>query len=283
MSAPFETHRFAGPARELSIDVFQPAASELRTAIVILHGGGLRGGSREAVHGRAAELASLGFVACAAEYRLLGEAAWPAPLDDVRSAIGWVRENADSLGIAPDRIVAQGQSAGGYLALLAAANGPLAAVVAFYPTIGLYPEPPPAQMPDGPPHIEQAPDGTIPSWRVLGDDVDGEHISDASPIRQIDGSFPPTILFHGAADTLVRSFSTVIFYDRLTALGVPVDLHLYAHAVHEFDLTPEMCAVTSAETASFIRRYVVDPEGARAADAAANPFAPGGAFERGRG
>jgi acetyl esterase/lipase len=270
--AEFRTVTYAGPARELAIDIFEPEDSTARTAIVILHGGGLRMGARTAVHNRAAALAERGFVACAAEYRLLGEAPWPAPLDDALAALEWVRSNADSLGIDPGRVVVQGQSAGGYIALLVGARAHPQAVVAYYASIGLHPEPTPTNTAAGLAPIEQAPDGTIPSYRVLGDDLAGEHISDASPIRQIDGDFPPTLLFHGGADWMVRPFSTVIFYDRLTALGVPTDLHLLAGQSHEFDLAPSMLEVTTETTAAFVRRYVSDPGGAAEEAATFNPM-----------
>jgi acetyl esterase/lipase len=270
--ADFRTVTYAGPARELAIDIFEPEASTSRTAIVIFHGGGLRAGARAAVHNRAAALAEHGFVACAAEYRLLSEAPWPAPLDDALAAFEWVRSHGDELAIDPKRVVVQGQSAGGYLALLLGARLHPAAVVAYYASIGLYPEPAPAEAGSGPSPIEQAPDGTIPSYRVLGDDLDGEHISDVSPIRQIDGDSPPTLLFHGGSDWMLRPFSSVIFYDRLVALGVPVELHLLAGQSHEFDLLPSMLEVTTAATAAFVRRYVSDIAGAAEEAQTHNPM-----------
>ena len=111
---------------------------------------------------RSAELVGHGFTAVAVEYRLTGEAPWPAQLHDVKRAIRHVRANANALGVDPDRIVLQGHSAGAHLALLAAgtaddpawdppgseygtgAGAPgdevscaVAAVVAFYPPTDL--------------------------------------------------------------------------------------------------------------------------------------------------
>jgi len=57
-------------------------------------------------------------VGVACEYRLSGEAAWPAQIHDVKAAVRWMRANADRLGIDPDKICVTGNSAGAHLALM---------------------------------------------------------------------------------------------------------------------------------------------------------------------
>ena len=59
----------------------------------------------------------------AIDYRLSGEARFPAPLEDVRAAIGWVGEHAAGYGLDTGRVFLWGDSAGGHLALLAALTG----------------------------------------------------------------------------------------------------------------------------------------------------------------
>ena len=117
------TIQIPGGGRALAADLFRPAAaSSLRTAVILLHGGAWRFGSRADMVPYASALARLGFTALAAEYRLLGEAAYPAQLDDVRSVIAWAQAHAAELGIDPGKIALEGFSAGGHLALLAAAT-----------------------------------------------------------------------------------------------------------------------------------------------------------------
>ena len=133
------TIQIPGGGRALAADLFRPAAaSSLRTAVILLHGGAWRFGSRAACAVCERSGAS-GFTALAAEYRLLGEAAYPAQLlDDVRSVIAWAQAHAAELGIDPGKIALEGFSAGGHLALLAAATphepgaNPVAAVVSFF-------------------------------------------------------------------------------------------------------------------------------------------------------
>ena len=272
MTIEIERLTFDGPGRVLGVDVARPVDDSLRTAVVILHGGGLRVGSREAVHSRALALAELGFVAVAPEYRFLGEAPWPAPLDDALAAVEWTRAHADELRIEPDRVVVQGHSAGGYLALLVGAIAQPAAVACFYPPTGLYAQAPPTDPPAGLQPVPQAEDGTVPSHQMLGDDLDPDRVRAASPIHRLDANFPPTVIQHGTSDWLSRPFSSQLLYDRLIELGVTAELHLYAGETHEFDITPAMLDVSMREVARFVRRFVSEPDRLMAEGRSANPM-----------
>lgn len=247
--------------RSLALDIFEPTEAIDRTAVLILHGGGWRHGSRTAVHPRAEALAGLGFTTFAVEYRLLDEAPWPAQLEDACSAISFVRDRAEDYGVSRDRIVIQGHSAGGQIALLAGTKCNAAAVIAYYPPIGFHVAvpPPPAAGALGEavrPSIAQADDGTVPSYTLFGEGTSDEEIIAASPIHQVSADSPPTLLLHGGADWLLKPFSSVVLYERLVNLGVACDLHLYSGQVHEFDLAPALLDITAREVALFIRRTV---------------------------
>ena len=64
----------------------------------------------------------LGYVSIASQYRLTGQGRWPAQIEDVKAAIRWTRANATRLNIDADKIAAAGYSAGGLMALFAAAT-----------------------------------------------------------------------------------------------------------------------------------------------------------------
>jgi acetyl esterase/lipase len=106
---------------DLLLNVVRPAdRPEPRPAVVVIHGGGLVQGTRWD-HGEAAlALAEAGYVTFSIEYRLFvsGDPAtlWPAQLDDVQRAVRWVRSNAATYGVDPERIGAFGFSSGGQLA-----------------------------------------------------------------------------------------------------------------------------------------------------------------------
>src|ERR1700733_13054086 len=111
--------------RPLEIDVWLPLRSEdPAPAVLFLHGGGWRAGSRH-LAGPAfrgvlpspfEQVARAGIAVASADYRLSGEATWPAQLHDVKAAVRWLRARAGELGIDGDRIAAWGESAGGPLA-----------------------------------------------------------------------------------------------------------------------------------------------------------------------
>ena len=94
--------------------------------MVFLHGGGWQVGSRHsagpAYAGRPPtpfeRIAQAGIAVASVDYRLSGEATWPAQLHDAKAAVRWLRARADEIGIDPDRIAAWGESAGGHLAEL---------------------------------------------------------------------------------------------------------------------------------------------------------------------
>jgi acetyl esterase/lipase len=137
---------------ELRCDVYRPpAGTEKRMALLHLHGGGFARGSKDTLGPKLAPIMARGYLSVALEYRLSGMAKWPAQLEDIKTAIRWMRANADSLAIDTKRIATVGYSAGGHLALFAAgaADMQLAACVAFYPVVELSKENVLALLPPG--------------------------------------------------------------------------------------------------------------------------------------
>jgi acetyl esterase len=107
--------------QELEIWIHRPPgwkASDKRPAIVFFHGGGWKGGSPGAFERHAVYFASRGLVCARPYYRVKGrEGVNPDKcVEDARSAVRWMRENAGMLGIDPNKLIASGSSAGGHLA-----------------------------------------------------------------------------------------------------------------------------------------------------------------------
>lgn len=106
-------------SRELHADVFLPGKSKKRTpAILIIHGGGWRSGNRSQHIPLAQRLAALGYACFTIEYRLSTEALYPTAVNDVKSAVQWIRANAKRFNVDANEIAALGFSAGGHLAAL---------------------------------------------------------------------------------------------------------------------------------------------------------------------
>jgi acetyl esterase/lipase len=104
--------------RSLHLDLYRPKSKSTLPAIVLIHGGGWRAGNKSLNIEMAEALASRGFAVVSVEYRLSLEAKYPAAVNDVISAIRWVRRNAKQYNIDETKIALAGYSAGGQLASL---------------------------------------------------------------------------------------------------------------------------------------------------------------------
>lgn len=103
--------------KKVLLDLYQPKGNSFYPGVILVHGGGWTGGSREsnAYKATAMALAQQGYVVASVDYRLAGEAKFPAAVKDVAAAIRWMRANADSRRVYADKIAGIGGSAGGHL------------------------------------------------------------------------------------------------------------------------------------------------------------------------
>lgn len=111
--------------RLLHLDIFYPL-SRARTypGVILIHGGGWRSGNRSQTVPIAKQLAAKGYVTVAVEYRLSLEAKYPASVQDLKTAIQWMRANASTYRLDEKKIASMGFSSGGQLAaLLGTTNG----------------------------------------------------------------------------------------------------------------------------------------------------------------
>ncbi len=102
----------------LELDFFEPKTRSTNQlpGIILIHGGGWRSGDRSQHHQMAIELAAQGFVVFTPQYRLSTHALFPAAILDVKYFIQWVKENASSFGLNPNKVALIGYSAGGQMA-----------------------------------------------------------------------------------------------------------------------------------------------------------------------
>ena len=246
-----------GGGRELRCDIFEPpSAVKNGIGVLLIHGGGWSSGDRTQLKGYGVLLGRRGYTCIASEYRLTGEALWPAQIEDVKCAIRYARANAAELGIDPDRLVISGNSAGGHLSLMAGGanaeiafegsggnegvSSSVAAVISFYPPTGL----------------------DKGDWTVLpalfGKNAAIETRRAASPLTYASPNFPPTLLIHGNKDELVPEAEATNMYKALNAAGVPVELHMFANQPHGFDADPKLGRQCAEIMLSFMDRFVLN-------------------------
>jgi acetyl esterase/lipase len=217
--------------------------------IVYVHGGGWRRGSRrDPLPLLGADfydrLAAAGFAVAAIDYRLSGEARFPAPLDDVRTAVGWVRDNAAAYGLDAGRVFLWGDSSGGHLALLAALTGTkVAGVVAWFPVTDL------AGLPSDVAEAGGVPDAGPDSReaQLLGATPRSvpSLAGQASPVTPAGPAAPPVLLMHGAADDMVPAAQSIRLAEALSAAGAAVELELVPGATHFWNGAADVAGIVS--------------------------------------
>lgn len=242
---------------DLKLDIYRPATASKRTAIIHYHGGGFVRGSKDTLANAVAPLTSLGYVNIAAQYRLGGVAPWPAQIHDVKAAIRWTRANAARLGVDPGRIVIAGYSAGGHLALFAAATQNM----------------PEFEGTNGTPNVSTALAGCLAYYAVTGGEWPAAGAggfpmppgsSDDAWRKAKPGTYvktmPPTILHHGLADVTVLPKSSQELLALLQANQIPSELHTLGGVPHAFIAHPELVELTARINDSFLERNVFNPK-----------------------
>ena len=236
---------------ELKLDIYRPPkGKEKRMATIHFHGGGFTQGSKDTLSERIRPYAALGYTAIAAQYRLAGQAGFPALVHDAKAAIRWVRANAKNLNIEPNRIATVGYSAGGYHALFTAGTGDrpewegtggnagvstrVAVCIAYYPATSV--------------SNNMMPAGSTDEQRRA-----------ANATTYIAAGFPPTMILHGFKDTTIPIDSSLRLVQQFRDANVPVEFHGIEGAPHVFDSNAEL-AVAAAQFADiFLDRHVVNP------------------------
>lgn len=113
------------PRQQLDLYLPKERGNRPLPVVVWIHGGGWQqGGKGNGAQRTAVEYASTGsYAAASIGYRLTDEASWPAQIHDCKAAIRWIRANAGTYGLDPDRIGVMGSSAGGHLVAMLGTTG----------------------------------------------------------------------------------------------------------------------------------------------------------------
>ena len=241
--------------------------------MLYLHGGGfLHGTHRGTLFGMGEALLAHGIAVASAQYRLIGEARFPAPLHDVASAIRWLRAVGPSFGIDPDRIGVMGESAGAHLAAFAGLNtgdpaleglggvvGPSARVQAcvgwFAVTdFSLFDDDDP--FPAEPPAGAAWPEAIRPSGAPTAADLERW----ASPVNHVGPGAAPMLLLHGDADAEVSAEHSATLAARLVEASADATFELVPGAGHVWHgVDPEPIVARTA--AFFVEHLVAHPLG----------------------
>ncbi len=227
-----------GGETTLHLDIARPekAAGKL-PCIVVIHGGGWRGGNYKVHVPQIYDFAKAGYVSATVQYRLAPSGRWPAQIEDVKCAVRYLRANADKYGIDKERFGAVGFSAGAHLSMLlgvmdandglegsggsAGESSKVQAVVSYFGPTDL------AQT-DFPANVNAMIYdflGGMPAEKA-------EAFKAASPVTYVDKNDAPILHYQGTKDVLVPYNQAYLMADAMTKAGVAGRIELLVGANH---------------------------------------------------
>ena len=235
---------YLGDARKEKADLYFPKETptgKKLPVVIVIHGGGFNDGDKARVRevSTCSDLVAGGYAAMSINYRLWNKGVknptWPQSVLDAKTAVRWLRANADHIGVDADRIGVLGGSAGGNLASMLAVTRP---------QDGFEPGEPFA--------------GTSTAVKCAVDlygavDLINYHdmkmflqtreenpalYKKASPVTYAHAGAAPLLLVHGDADTVVDVKQSETFAAALKKAGAPHERVILPGAPHSFDLQP---------------------------------------------
>ena len=259
-----------GGDQPLLLDLARPKAGKGPfPAIVFVHGGGWKEGSRADFHDPMCYFSQKGIVCITIDYRLAPKYTFPAQIEDTKCAVRWLRANAKKYNIDTKRIGAIGASAGAHLvALLGTTAGDKrwegsggnpkqsSAISAMICISGPY------DLALGYNHStsQNANEGAAVRGMLesfLGGTLEkvAAQYRDASPISFVSKRTVPALLTHGTADTLVPIEQSDLFFQKLKDTGIDVDLMRIDGAGHgDFGKNP---GDVLAKCETFVQKHLM--------------------------
>jgi acetyl esterase/lipase len=236
---------YSGVGGSQTMDIVRPRSassspSSPRPAVLLVHGGGFRAGTKESYIPLAVKLAEHGYAAATITYRLAPRNQFPAPLQDVKAAVRFLRAHAAKYGIDPEHIGALGGSAGGHLVLMLGLTEGVAEFEGSGPNRDQSSRVQCVVDEYGPTDFTQSYSKSVDAAEVLpqflGGDLNHDRLAHmrSSPLNWITPNAAPILAIHGTADTYVAYEQSLWLIERLIAAGVPAELETISGAGHGF-------------------------------------------------
>jgi len=233
---------YANPDNQhLQVNLARPAQGNGPfPAVLCIHGGGFRAGTRDGYDGLIRQLAERGYVAATVTYRLAPKYPFPAAIHDVKAAVRWLRANAVKYHIDPARIGVTGGSAGGHLAQFLGVTADVKEFEGDEGNLGQSSRVECVVNNYGPSDFTKSYGKSVDAAEVLPLFLGGnleqarqKHIV-ASPLYWVTPNAAPTLCIHGTKDNYVAYEQAVWLVDKLLAAGVEAQLMTIDGAGHGF-------------------------------------------------
>lgn len=225
--------------RDLRLDLyFPPAVSGPLPVIIWIHGGGWNRGRKERCPG--ARIVDEGYAVASIDYRLTTVAPFPAQIEDWKAAVRWLRANASTYNLDPDRIGVWGFSAGGHLAALVGTSGGVPELEGDGDNLNVSSRvqavlvvSAPVDFLRGYHDASATPTETTPKVltaikMLMGGRIE-EHKTtaiEASPLHYVSKNDPPFLIIHGQEDRTVPLAQCQLLAEALKRAGVETTLEI---------------------------------------------------------
>jgi len=231
--------------RSLPLDLYRPK-SDARTPLVIwVHGGGWKSGSKKGAGPALTQLLKRGYAVASVEYRLSGEAIFPAAIEDCKAAVSFLRLHAGKYNLNPERFGAWGSSAGGHLVALLGTTSDTKDFDTHPVTLKASPKVQAVCNWFGPSDFLRMNDfpGTLdhdspesPESRFMGVPIQQhpQKTQRANPMTYVSPSDPPFLHMHGDKDRLVPFNQSELLHSALKQCGVQTSLYRVVDGGHGF-------------------------------------------------
>jgi len=238
---------YAGLSPAQKLDLYWPAEGNGPFPVIVsIHGGAFMGGDKRDVQVTPMFAAlQRGYALVGVNYRMSGEAIFPALIHDIKAAIRWIRANAAQFLFDPNRVATWGGSAGGYLSLMAGVASGLAglddpslgnanqsdsvqAVVSWFPpTDFLKMDEQLAESGFLPPPEFSHSGANSPESLLLGQQITAipDRVRAANPETYIRPGLPPFFIQHGDMDDTVPYQQSLHFAEKLRAVAPQAVTH----------------------------------------------------------
>ena len=250
----YVTH--GSPSQKL--DLYLPKEGRNLPLIIFVHAGAFYMGDKRKWISYELSYLTQGYAIASINYRLSGEAVFPAQIEDCKAAVRWLRAHAAQYRLNPNHFAAWGASAGGHLAAMLGTTGHISdfdvgenlsfssrvqAVADFFGSTDL---------------TRLRPDHLLagsPESRFIGCAIKDhpDQARRASPITYVTGDCPPFLIVHGDADPIVPCAQSGLLAAALKKAGVPVTFYTVKGAKHGGFHDPQVQVLTSAFFAKYVK------------------------------
>lgn len=226
--------------QRVDMDIFRPTSAGPHPAVLAIHGGGFRAGSRTRYWPLCLKLAQNGYVCATASYRLAPTHQFPAALEDAKAAVRFLRANAAKYALDSNFIGVTGGSAGGHLALMVGLTGKLKIFEGTGPNLDQSSAVQAVVNYFGPTDFTQSYGKSVDAADVLPLFLGGDLIHNradhvlASPLYYVTPLAAPTLTIHGTKDAFVAYEQGTWITSKLVSAGVEAELETIDGAGHGF-------------------------------------------------